>query len=136
MTDAAPPVEAVDVLPPPAPVARVNGKFAPGHARLGGRRKHVSDSTRTTTIEKITRTADPIGRLCRIAAGQRFRAAPTPGDAPVWLHPTPADVLTALRILAGKVMPDLRAVDVKTDSNIPPLILNIAQAVRVTGRDE
>jgi hypothetical protein len=136
--DAAPPVlveepEVSTGTLPATPAQRLpGGRFAPGHARLGGRKKRVPDSTRTATIEQIISTADPVGRLCRIAAGKRFRAAPAPGEDPAWMYPTPADQLAALRILAGKVLPDLRAVDVKTDTDKPPLILNFVQATKVT----
>lgn len=143
MTDAAdPPVvveEPEEVSPASPPVASgqraARGRFAPGHGGVPGcgRKPRVPQRNRTMTVERINASADPIGRLCRIAAGKRFRAAPAPGAPAVWMEPTPADVMSALRILAGKVLPDLRAIDMKSESDTPPLILNFVQATKVGG---
>ena len=88
--------------------------FKPGVPRPpnGGRKKGTPNRDRLLTIERIAKEADPIGVLCRIVRGEPIRAAPEPGAKAALVHPTVADVLAALRILAGKVMPDLQAVKV------------------------
>ena len=112
--------------------------FQPGTPKPpgSGRQKGTPNKDRLLTIERIAKEADPIGVLCRIVRGEAIRAAPEPGAKAALVHPTVADVLAALRILAGKVMPDLQAVKVSDgagqlvavqlvlgrDAPVPPVI--------------
>ena len=83
-----------------------------GYPKTGGRKKGVPNRTRVETLERIESEADPIDFLCRVARGLQFEAATEVG-APekVKMYPTLDQRLDAAKILARKVLPDSKAVE-------------------------
>jgi len=73
-----------------------------GHSRWGGRKRGVPNAVNVQTRNEIGEQADPIGFLCEIVNGQEIDGE----------RPTLDQRMQAARILAGKVLPDLRAVEV------------------------
>ena len=74
-----------------------------GHPRWGGRRKGTPNKINAATRDWIEIEADPIGFLCRITRGQDLDGA----------TPTLDQRMNAAKILAGKVLPDLRSVEME-----------------------
>jgi len=84
----------------------------PGLPKTGGRRRGTPNRTRVQTLERIEREADPIGFLIRVARGLQLEAAPEPGATKkTKFYPTADMQLDACRILAKKVLPDQRSVE-------------------------
>ena len=107
-------------------------QFKPGDPKRGGRRRFRPNQDRALTVDRIIRTADPIGALCRVANGDPLLAAAEPAATEVTLvYPTVADRLTALRILAAKIMPDLKAVEVADGGQLVNVVLQLGQKVVV-----
>ncbi|MSS73941.1 MAG: hypothetical protein EXS64_21020 [Candidatus Latescibacteria bacterium] len=73
-----------------------------GHARWGGRKEGTPNRVNVQTRREIEEQADPVGFLCQIVNGQEIDGE----------RPTLDQRMQAARILAGKVLPDLRAVEV------------------------
>src|SRR3954447_23121742 len=117
----------------PVPPALVRHGFKPGTPKPpnSGRQKGTPNRDRMLSIERICRQADPIGILCDIVSGKPIRAAPVPGAKAELVHPTTADVLAALRILADKTMPDLKAVSVDDGGQLVTVNLQLGQRVTV-----
>ncbi len=67
--------------------------------------------------------ADPIGFLCDVSRGVRMSAALVPGDAKksFWF-PTGDQRISAASILARKIMPDMRAVEVSGPVGEPMVV--------------
>ncbi len=83
-----------------------------GLPKTGGRRKGVANRTRVQTLERINQEADPIGFLIRVARGLQFEAATEAGAAEkVKMYPTHDQRLDAAKVLARKVLPDTKAVE-------------------------
>ena len=61
------------------PEALRRHQFKPGEPKRGGRRKFRPNQDRALTVDRIIRTADPIGALCRVANGDPLEAAAEPG---------------------------------------------------------
>ena len=103
----------------------------PGHPKTGGRRKGVPNRTRAQTLERISQEADPIGFLIHIARGLQFEAAVEPGAATKQkMYPTHDQRLDAVRVLARKVVPDSKAVEM---TGYPPLReTNLSAQARLT----
>lgn len=131
------PAEA-DVSAPALPTERrPDGKFQVGHRRMGGRVAGKPSRGRALSIADIQSRADPLGKLCDVANGRRIKAAASPGEPATWIVPTLADQIAACRVLAAKLLPDLRSVEAKVENDRPPLILNIVRAPRtVDGKAE
>jgi hypothetical protein len=99
------------------------GRFVSGRPKTGGRAPGVPNRNRSTTIDRILQLSDPIGALCKIANGEPRPAAPD-GEL---VYPTMADQLTALRTLAGKIMPDLKQVSVDDSGTAVTVLLQLAR---------
>ena len=64
-------------------------------------------------MERIESEADPIDYLCRLARGLQFEAAAEAGGTvKVKMYPTLDQRTDAAKILARKIMPDQKAVEV------------------------
>ena len=106
--------------------------FQPGQPKRGGRRKLTPNKDRTLTVNRIVKLADPIGILCDIASGKRMRVAAEAGSAEaVDAYPTMADRLMALKVLADKVLPELKAVSVEDGSALVNVVLQLGQKVSI-----
>lgn len=107
-------------------------QFKPGQPKIGGRRRFRPNQDRALTVDRIIRTADPIGALCRVANGEPLLAAPEPGAIEATLiFPTVSDRLQALKILAQKIMPDLKAVEVADGGQLVNVVLQLGTKVAV-----
>lgn len=104
----------------------VSTRFAPGHAKTGGRAKGTPNRDRQVSIRRILEEADPIGLLIAAARGEPMMLAVEPGGEPTLIYPTYKDVLTARMKLADKVMPDLRSVEVAGAGNMVLVNLRLA----------
>ena len=81
-----------------------------------GRRKGTPNRTRVQVLDRINQQADPIGFLIRLARGLQFEAAADVGDTKkVKMYPTLDQQKDAVKILAAKVMPDLKATHLTGD---------------------
>ena len=93
------------------PVKRPPGR-PKGYPKTGGRQKGVANRTRVQTLERINQEADPIGFLIRVARGLQFEAATEAGASEkVKMYPTHDQRLDAAKVLARKVLPDTKAVE-------------------------
>ena len=107
------PAPPVDVLPPKRGPGR-----PPGHPKTGGRKKGVPNRTTLETREYIQKRADPVEFLCRVALGLQVEAAPEPGAREKALvRPTIEQRLDAAKILARKILPDMKAVEHTGDTS-------------------
>ncbi|MEE9290113.1 MAG: hypothetical protein V3U99_03790 [Alphaproteobacteria bacterium] len=90
-----------------------------------GRKKGVANRTRVQTLERIEREADPIGFLIRVASGLQFEAATEAGATKKEkMYPTHDQRLDAAKVLARKVLPDTKAVEM-TGEGGEPFVLQI-----------
>ena len=118
------------------PAALKAHQFQPGRAKTGGRRKLTPNRESSITIERIVKLADPIGVLCDIAIGKPMKVAPEPGSAvAIEAYPTMADRIAALKVLAAKVMPDLKQVAVDDGGSLVQVVLQLGQKVTVEAPD-
>ena len=74
-----------------------------GHPKWGGRRKGTPNKINVATRSRIEAEADPIGFLCGIIRGRDVDG----------VAPTLEQRMNAAKILAGKVLPDLRSVEME-----------------------
>ena len=91
----------------PSPTKRV-----PGRPRGAKTKK----SSKILTIAKIIEVADPLRFLADVVNGQAFRA-PDENGVYAYTRPTLDQRIQAARYLAGKILPDLRAIDLKSVSD-------------------
>ncbi len=83
-----------------------------GQSRTGGRAKGTPNRTNTITRDFIVKEGAPIAFLCQVVRGRKFTSAKEPGGAErIVSFPSLDQRLNAARILAGKVMPDMKAVE-------------------------
>ncbi len=91
-----------------------------GYPKSGGRKKGVPNRTRVQTLERINQEADPIGFLIRVASGLLFEAATEPGAATkTKRYPTDEQRLDAAKVLARKVLPDTKSVEMSGEGGEP-----------------
>ncbi len=101
------------------PVKRPPGR-PKGYPKTGGRQKGVANRTRVQTLERINQEADPIGFLIRVARGLQFEAATEAGASEkVKMYPTHDQRLDAAKVLARKVLPDTKAVEMSGEGGEP-----------------
>ncbi len=106
------------------PVKRPPGRPR-GYPKSGGRRKGVANRTRVQTLERINQEADPIGFLIRVAQGYQFEAAAVPGgNEKVKMYPSHDQRLDAAKVLARKVLPDTKSVEMSGEGG-EPFVLQI-----------
>lgn len=74
-----------------------------GHQKWGGRKKGTPNKINVATRSRIEEEADPIGFLCGIIRGSDVEG----------VTPTLEQRMAAAKILAGKVLPDLRSVEME-----------------------
>ena len=118
--------------PPPVAAGRVDGvvpvdapKRRPGRPRgLGkvpgsGRRKNTPNKIQASLREKIVKDGSPLELLISVARGARILVAdPEDPSRRTYQYPSMAERQTAARVLAAKVLPDLRSADIKLDGGL------------------
>ena len=82
-----------------------------GLPKTGGRKKGTPNHTSVATRERIEMEADPIGFLCRVSRGDAIDGA----------VPTLDQRMGASKILAGKIVPDLRSVEMEHSAAQPEI---------------
>ena len=100
-----------------APVAERDaaGRWLHGRPKTGGRAPGTPNRDRSLTIKRIMTTADPIAFLCRVVNGEAMDG----------VAPTMADRIAAARVLAAKVMPDLKQVAVDDGGSLVQVVLQL-----------
>ncbi len=85
-----------------------------GYPRSGGRAKGTPNKSSQLGRDFIIRRGAPIEILCKIAKGEKIQAAADTASASKrnGIYPTIDQRLTAARILAAKVVPDQKAVEI------------------------
>jgi hypothetical protein len=84
------------------------------------------------TRKRIGEEADPVGFLIRVAKGQRVKASPNDTGKYVRLvYPTMDQRMKANEILAAKVAPDLKAMDVTMDQSGNVIVKIMSQEGKV-----
>jgi hypothetical protein len=80
--------------------------------KTGGRKPGQPNPITRDLKELILRRGKPLEHLCDVARGLKIRVGPQAGPgAPEFIYPSMADRLSAARTLLGKVVPDMKAVD-------------------------
>ena len=84
-----------------------------GTPRTGGRKPGTPNRTSQVGRDYIVRNGTPIEVLCKIARGIKMLAAADTASAAkrAAVYPTVDQRLAAARILAAKIVPDMRAVE-------------------------
>ena len=92
-----------------------------GYPRSGGRQPGTPNKVSQLGRDFIIKRGAPIEILCKIAKGEKVLAAEDSARAAQrnGVFPTIDQRLAAARILAGKIVPDLRSVDVKNEDGSP-----------------
>ena len=130
MTDSAPTVQA-PALPGAPPAKRGPGR-PPGLPKTGGRKPGVPNRTTVETRSYIQQRADPVEFLCRVALGLQVEAAAEPGSREKTLvRPTLEQRVDAAKVLARKILPDMKAVEHTGDSS--PFVFQFVGVVAPPG---
>ena len=105
-----------------------------GLPKTGGRKKGTPNRTRVQILERINEKADPIGFLILVSRGLQFEAATEAGAATKKkMYPTPDQRIDAAKILARKVLPDLKSTELTGD--LGPPIARIERVIIEPGAD-
>jgi len=81
-------------------------------AREDEERKNMTKARQELmTASRIALLADPIGFLCEVVNGNKVKGYDPKIRRKGWVYPVFADQLAAAKILAAKVMPDLKSVE-------------------------
>ena len=84
-----------------------------GYPKSGGRKPGTANKSSQLGRDFIISKGAPIELLCKIAKGEKIQAADTASAAKRHgIYPTIDQRLTAARILAAKVVPDQKAVEI------------------------
>ena len=96
----------------PATPRRKPGR-PPGYPRSGGRAKGTANKSTQLGRDFIIKRGAPIETLCKISKGEKIQAAADTASASErkGIFPTVDQRLTAARILAGKIVPDMKSVE-------------------------
>ncbi len=91
-----------------------------GHPKSGGRKPGVPNRKNAITRDYIIKNGCPLNILCQIAQGKKIQAADTESASKrVGIYPTVDQRLNAARILAAKVAPDLKSIDLAAGDGSP-----------------
>ena len=83
-----------------------------GYPKSGGRARGTPNRSSQVDRNFIVRAGAPIDFLCKVVKGTGFSVAAQPGDTVrAKAYPTMDQRLAAARILAGKIVPDLKAIE-------------------------
>ena len=91
-----------------------------GYPRSGGRAKGTPNKSSQLGRDFIIRKGAPIETLCKIAKGEKIQAADSESASKrIGIYPSIDQRLQAARILAAKVVPDQKAVEVSGPQGEP-----------------
>ncbi len=92
-----------------------------GYPRSGGRKPGTPNKATMVSRDYIIRHGSPVEKLCKIARGEKIMAAADSASASKRdaVYPTLDQQLAAARILAGKIVPDMKSVDLSADGGAP-----------------
>ncbi len=92
-----------------------------GYPRSGGRAKGTPNKSSQLGRDFIIKRGAPIETLCKIAKGEKIQAAADTASAAkrLGIFPTIDQRLAAARILAAKIVPDMKSVDLSADGGAP-----------------
>ena len=83
----------------------------PGQPRTGGRQRGTPNKATQVGRDYIVREGTPIEVLCKIARGIKLMACGDDTSKRVAVYPSLDQRLAAARILAAKIVPDMRAIE-------------------------
>ena len=84
-----------------------------GYPKSGGRKPGTANKSSQLGRDFIIKRGAPLETLCKIAKGEKIQAADSESASKrSGIYPTIDQRLTAARILAAKVVPDQKAVEV------------------------
>lgn len=84
----------------------------PGTPKTGGRKPGQQNLVTKDIKELILRRGRPVELLCDVARGLKVRVGPQAGPGePEFIYPTLADRLSAARVLLGKVIGDVKSIE-------------------------
>ena len=112
-------------MPEPEAPKRKPGR-PKGYPRSGGRAKGTANKSSQLGRDFIIRRGAPIETLCKIAKGEKIQAAADTASAAKrnGVYPTIDQRLAAARILAAKIVPDMKSVELAGPLG-EPLSVNI-----------
>lgn len=111
------------------PVAERRGRPA-GLPKSGGRKPGVPNKVTADLKAIILKRGRPIELLCDVARGLKVRVGPQAGPGePTFTYPTLQDRLAAARTLLGKVVPDMKAVELSGADGGPIAVADTAEAI-------
>ncbi len=92
-----------------------------GTPKSGGRKPGVPNKKNAITRDFIVKNGAPVATLCKIAKGEKLMAAADSASAATrnGVYPTIDQRLNAARILAQKIVPDMKAVEVSGPQGEP-----------------
>ena len=92
-----------------------------GYPKSGGRKPGTANKSTQLGRDFIIARGAPIETLCKIAKGEKIQAAADIASAAKrnGIYPTIDQRLAAARILAGKIVPDMKSVDLSADGGAP-----------------
>ncbi len=82
-----------------------------GYPRTGGRQKGTPNKATALGRDFIVKNGTPIQVLCKIAKGEKLMAAAEETTKRIGIFPTLDQRLAAARILAAKIVPDMKAIE-------------------------
>ena len=98
-----------------------------GYPRSGGRKPGTANKASQLGRDFIIRKGAPIETLCKIAKGEKIQCADAESASKrSGIYPTIDQRLAAARILAGKIVPDMKSVDLSADGGAPLVFQFIA----------
>ena len=92
----------------------------PGLPKTGGRRRGTPNRDRAATLAAINSYSDPVGFLQKVCRGLLIECRDTEEKDPkatILTRPTMEQRINAATILAKKVLPDTKAVELETTSD-------------------
>ena len=91
-----------------------------GYPKSGGRKPGTANISSQLGRDFIIKRGAPIETLCKIAKGEKIQAADSESASKrAGVYPTLDQRLAAARILAGKIVPDMKSVDLSADGGAP-----------------
>ena len=98
-----------------------------GFPKTGGRRKGVPNKDRAATLAAIRSYSDPVGFLEKVCRGLLIECRDADGEdqkATALTRPSMEQRITAATILAKKVLPDVKAVELEVTDNTVTIQVN------------
>ena len=93
-----------------------------GYPRSGGRKPGTPNKASQVGRDFIIKNGAPVEVLCKIAKGEKIQAAADDTSRRHGIYPSIDQRLAAARILAAKIVPDLKAVEVSGPLGEPMIV--------------